>query len=214
MDIPINVKVSCEKEVIGKSTCVIINPINRKATHVVVKMEAFPYIERLVSVNLIQESTPDHIQLNCTKEDLKQMPPFVEYKFLPGDEMNREYTIASYRLWPYVLPIDEPIPVEYEHVPAGEIAFHRGSQVKATDGIVGQIDEFLIDPKNGQITHLILREGHLWGKKDITIPISEIDHIGEDIIYLKLDKHAIEKLPGIPVQRHGRGKRTEQEAKK
>jgi sporulation protein YlmC with PRC-barrel domain len=214
MDIPINAKASCENNVVGKSTCVIINPINHKLTHLVVRMDAFPHIERLVDVNLIEESTPEYIQLKCKQEDLKQMPLFVEYKFLTGDETEQEYTVASYRLWPYVLPMNEPIPVEYEHIPAGEIAFHRGSQVKAADGAVGQIDEFLVDPKSEEITHLVLRQGHIWGKKEISIPISDIDHIGEDIIYLKLDKQAIETLPEIPVRRHTRGKRTEPEAKK
>jgi len=213
MDIPINVKVSCESEIVGRSICIIINPINHKVTHVVVKMEPFPHTERLVAVDLIEESTPDNIQLACKKEDLKGMQPFVEFRFLPGDETDQEYTVASYRLWPYALPIDEPIPVEYEHIPSGEIAFHRGSQVKATDGTVGQIDEFLIDPKSELITHLILREGHLWGKKEISIPISEIDHIGEDVIYLKLDRHAIEALPRIPARHPGGGKRQKTEGK-
>lgn len=213
MDIPINVKVSSEKEAVGRSTCIIINPVNHKATHVVVRMEAFPHIERLVPIDLIEKSTPDLIQLKCKREELNQMQPFVEYKFLSGDETDQEYTVASYRLWPYAIPIDEPIPVEYEQIPAGEIAFHRGSQVEATDGTVGQIDEFLIDPKSEQITHIILREGHLWGKKEITIPISAIDHIGEDVIYLKLDRRAIEALPRIAARRPGRGKRTEAEGK-
>jgi sporulation protein YlmC with PRC-barrel domain len=66
---------------------------------------------------------------------------------------------------------------------------------------VGKVDEFLVDLSDGHITHLVLREGHLWGQKDVTIPVSEIQRIEEDTVYLKLDKHSIEKLPGIPVKR-------------
>jgi sporulation protein YlmC with PRC-barrel domain len=73
--------------------------------------------------------------------------------------------------------------------------------VHAEDGIVGKVDEFLVSPNNNHITHLVLREGHLWGKKDVTIPVSEIEKITEDAVYLKLDKKAIEKLPAIPVKR-------------
>jgi hypothetical protein len=63
------------------------------------------------------------------------------------------------------------------------------------------VDEFLVDPENDVITHLVLREGHLWGKKDVTIPVSEIKKIAEEAVYLKLDKKAIESLPTIPVNR-------------
>ena len=42
-------------------------------------------------------------------------------------------------------------------------------------------------------------------KTKATIPISEIERAGEDMVYLKLDKHAIESLPAIPAGRwHGR----------
>ena len=52
----------------------------------------------------------------------------------------------------------------------------------------GCVDEFPVDPANGHITHLVLREGHLWGQEDVTIPISEIARIEEGTVYLKLNK--------------------------
>jgi hypothetical protein len=66
---------------------------------------------------------------------------------------------------------------------------------------VGRVDEFLIDPENDHITHLVMREGHLWGQKDVTIPISEIDRIEGDSVYLKLSKDEVEALPAIPMHR-------------
>jgi hypothetical protein len=47
----------------------------------------------------------------------------------------------------------------------------------------------------------VLREGHLWGQKDVTIPVSQIERIEEDAVHLKLDKRSIEALPAIPVRR-------------
>ena len=46
-----------------------------------------------------------------------------------------------------------------------------------------------------------MREDHFWGAKDVTIPVSEIDKIGDEVVYLKLDKKAIESLPTVPVRR-------------
>ena len=91
--------------------------------------------------------------------------------------------------------------LENERIPQNELAIHRGAQVFATDGEVGRVDEFLIDPDSSAITHLILREGHLWNREEVTIPVSQIEHIEEDEVYLKLDKCAIEALPSIPLRR-------------
>ena len=86
-------------------------------------------------------------------------------------------------------------------IPAGEVVIRRGTSVEATDGAVGKVDEFLVDPEDDSISHLVLREGHLWGKKDVTIPVSEIDKITDEAVYLKLDKETIETLPTVPVRR-------------
>ena len=74
---------------------------------------------------------------------------------------------------PYVTPdITVEVPVEHLQIPPGELAVRRGTRVEATDGYVGKVDEFVVNPDNGHITHLVMREGHLWGKKDVTIPLS------------------------------------------
>ncbi len=74
-------------------------------------------------------------------------------------------------------------------------------RVEATDGYVGQVDELLINAKNRQVTHLVLREIHTLKMKEIIIPVSQIDHVYEDIIFLKLDRQIIEKLATPSTQR-------------
>jgi hypothetical protein len=98
--------------------------------------------------------------------------------------------------------MDMPITTEGQiarfHIPPSEVALHRGARVKATDGYVGQVDEFLVDPISEQITHLVLCEEHMWGRKDVGIPISLVKHVEGDTVYLKVDKHTIEALPAVP----------------
>lgn len=122
-----------------------------------------------------------------------------------------DWAIAVFYLgrWPILhlvwvaLPLsgDSLKPLKHERIPSGELAVRRGARVKATDGQVGRVDEFLAEPATRHIAHLVLREGHLWSQKDAMIPISEIDRVGEDAVYLKLDKRAIESLSAIPVRR-------------
>lgn len=202
MDIPINVDVVCASELCGRATSIIINPINDQVTHVVVTENGFPYIAHLVPVNNIFVATPNLIQLRCRKSELTKMEVFEETDFINSGYVESSLPYNDpYYIWPYGMYEDGPIQFEHKHIPAGEIAIHRGTPVYAKDGKVGKVDEFLVDPKNNIITHLVLREGHLWGKKDVTIPISEIDKIMEEEVDLKLDKKTIEKLPAIPVKR-------------
>jgi sporulation protein YlmC with PRC-barrel domain len=86
-------------------------------------------------------------------------------------------------------------------IPLGELAVRRGAKVQATDGRVGRVDEFVVDVEDGQITHLVLRDDNLWGPKEIIIPINYFDRFEENIVYLNIDKTAVENLPAIPVQR-------------
>jgi sporulation protein YlmC with PRC-barrel domain len=205
MEIAIGARVLCSDGPCGRSSYVIVNPISEKVTHVVVRGEGMEAEQRLVPTEMVQESTPQEIKLSCSKAELMAMKPFIEYSYDPGAQPFYMYGADQYWVWPYAMPA-APIPSEHRHVPPGELAIERGASVQAADGHVGHVDEFLVDPGSGQITHLVLREGHLWGRRDVTIPVSAIDRIEDDIVYLKLDKAAIAALPAIPVRRpKGRG---------
>jgi len=197
MDIPTNVQVTCGDAPCGRSTFIILNPVTDEVTHLVVQQETFPETDRLVPVDLIAESTPHRILLRCTKDELSDMPPFTETEFIPPAD--RE--MYPLMMWPYAVPESAAMILKHEHIPPGELAVRRGARVEASDGRIGKVDEFLVDPETCHITHLIMREGHLWGQKDVAIPVSEIERMDEDTVYLKMDKANIEALPAIPMQR-------------
>ena len=76
-----------------------------------------------------------------------------------------------------------------------------GMEVEAADGHAGTAGELVVDPQSAEITHFVLREGHLWGKKEVTLPVAAVERVARDRVYLKLDKQAIGQLPAIPVRR-------------
>lgn len=202
MDIPINVQVLCAGKECGRSTSLVINPVNERITHLVVAENTFPNIEHLVPVAKILASTPNSIQLRCSQSELSAMDAFEETDFIESGKLEGSLPYrVPYEVWPYAMYEDISIPFEHERIPAGEVTIRRGTHVKATDGEVGKVDEFLVNPENDVITHLVLREGHLWGQKDVTIPVSDIEKITDEAVYLKLDKKAIETLPTVPVRR-------------
>jgi uncharacterized membrane protein len=66
---------------------------------------------------------------------------------------------------------------------------------------VGQVDELLINSNNMQVTHLVLLERHLLEHREITIPVSQIERVYDDTVYLKLDRPSVDQLPTTPIQR-------------
>jgi len=195
---------------VGRSTYVILDPVSKVVTHMVVETRGLAGDEYLVPLERILQTAPDRIVLRCERDDLADLQPFKKVEFVDaGTEENVDaWDWAAYQpdemmMWPYVGPGEGALgmTVPVEQVPPEELAMRRGTRVEATDGEVGRVDEFLIDPKTGHISHLVLRRGHLWGQRDVTIPLSAIDRIEEDAVYLSLDKKAIERLPSVPVRR-------------
>lgn len=200
MDISVNAEVNCTDGHYGRSTLIIVDPTSEKVTHLVVRENRFPHAQFLVPVVKIVSSSADSIELNCPCNEVALMDPFIEEQYIPSDLFN--YGADPFLFQPYVIPEKDFIDAENEGVPAGELAVRHGTRVKATDGQIGHVNELLVDPKTGHITHLVLREGHLWGQKEVTIPVAQIDRIEGDTIYLKLDKASIEALSPIPIRRH------------
>jgi hypothetical protein len=199
MDVPINVRVNCSDGPCGKSTRVILKPNTKEITHVVIaRGDPTSETEYLVDINRIMESNPDKIRLTLSRSELEKMPVYSATQFVPSELGG--YTGIPYMMWPYY-PAMAPFKIEGKPIPADELTIRRGAKVNALEGTVGRVDEFLIDPANDQITHLILREGHLWGKKEVTIPVDQIDHFKDNEVFLRLSKMDIDKLPTVPVRR-------------
>jgi sporulation protein YlmC with PRC-barrel domain len=202
MDIPMNVDVKCSDGTCGTSNCVILNPITDQVTHIAVQGNSFPYVKRLVPIEKIKETTADRITLDCDLYQYVTMPEFIQSEFIIPSPYGGNEDIPTTMLLPYAMLMGT-ITIEHERIPPDELAIHRGTPVIASDGHVGQVDEFLVEPKSGSITHLVLREGHLWGKKDVSIPVSQIDKIEKDTVYLKINKKEVEALPQLAIHRSG-----------
>jgi sporulation protein YlmC with PRC-barrel domain len=208
MEIPLNARVECTDGVCGRSVYVLINPVMDKVTHLVVKEDSSPNTDYIVPVDFVTETIADTIRMRCSKAELEKMDPFIKTTFIEEKVPDRNfgysgiYGMGSYYYMPYVTPERTVYQsVENQQIPPGELTVRRGTRVEATDGYVGKVDEFVVNPENGHITHMVMREGHLWGKKDVIIPFSAMGDTHEDTVFLKLDKHQIESLPTFPVHR-------------
>jgi hypothetical protein len=88
--------------------------------------------------------------------------------------------------------------VTNDTVPLGEVDVRRGDPVHATDGDIGRVQGLVIDRANGHVTHVLLQEGHLWGRKEVAIPISAVaSTVGG--IQLTIAKQELQDLPPVDI---------------
>jgi hypothetical protein len=93
-------------------------------------------------------------------------------------------------------PKPQPEPITFDRVPAGEEELKPDEQVKAKDGPIGRVSGIAIDPATDRITHLLAEARHLSGKREIAIPIGDVDHIGV-AVNVGLTKQQIHDLEQI-----------------
>ncbi len=72
-----------------------------------------------------------------------------------------------------------------------------GYHIHSSDGEIGNVADFLIDPKSWAIRQLVIKTGHLFSGKEVEIPTNKIHRISyeEASIFVNLTKEAIERTP-------------------
>ena len=199
-DIPIKAEVRCNDGVAGTSEAVIVDPLKREVTHLVLRERTFPHSERLVPIDLIAWTTEEEVHLRCSTAEVKKLDSFVEAQFVEAPEGDLSYPIAlgaaAPYLWPFAYP-REKVLVTHERVPKDEMVVRRNFEVDATDGRVGRVEAFLADRDDDHITHVVVRSGHLV-RREFAVPVSDVGEISQDRVALRLDRRGVEHLPRVP----------------
>jgi sporulation protein YlmC with PRC-barrel domain len=206
--VTIGAEASCTDGVAGEVTRVVVDPIARAVTHLVVEPKGRQGLGRLVPLDLI-DGTGGEIRLRCTVAEFERLDSAEETQFLPGTRGYEAYGPEQVVAWPWVSLGGTPgVPgeavsgfsetVTFDTIPLGEVEVRRGEQVQATDGAIGHVEGLVIDPGNYHVTHVLLQEGHLWGRKEVAIPISAVTSV-EDGIRLSITKQDVEDLPPVDI---------------
>jgi hypothetical protein len=194
----IGAEASCTDGVCGEVIRVVVDPIARAVTHVVVEPKHRQGLGRLVPLDLV-DATPDRIRLRCTVAEFEKLDYAEETQFLLGGREYPGYGRGDVLTWPYYgLGMEiGPRAVTYDKVPLGEVTVRRGEPVEASDGAIGRVEGLVIDPRDRHVTHVLLQEGHLWGRKEVAIPIGAVTGITVAGIRLSLAKQEVRDLPAV-----------------
>ena len=212
--------VNCTDGPFGKLADVIIDPTKRAVTHLVVEPDDHGKA-RLVPIELASAEAGETpaITVRCSVEEAGQLEPVEETAYIrlgesPELEPEWEMGVESVLGQPYYgygsvgagyesLPVDyDPhVSVSYDRIPKGEVEVRRASDVTSADGHhLGKVDGFLVDDDDA-ITHFVLERGHLWGRREVTIPINAVAQVFTDAVTLTLTKDEVGELPSVRVHR-------------
>jgi len=201
----------------GEVEFVVVDPVSDKLTHLVVRADddGSDGQSRLVPVHIAVPG-PDGVELNCTRARFEEFEPALQSYFLPNAEpIGPRGPAGGERVlsWPFyglspspallgASPGAEPAPatVTVERIPAGEVSVRRGERVHAADGEIGRVKGLVVVPPDSEVSHVLLDEGHLWGRKRVAIPIRDVTGIDENGVAVRLTKDEIKILPPVDVE--------------
>jgi hypothetical protein len=196
---------ACRDGAAGAVLRVVVDPVARAVTHLVVEPEHRSGLGRLVPLDLVDTSGAG-VSLRCSCAELRALPLAEETDFLPGGSGFEDYEAHEAFFWPYFGLEGAASPVmsnasglvTRDTLPPGEVGVRRGECVHATNGEIGKVEGLVVDPDHGAVTHVLLQEGHLWGRKQVAIPIGMVTGL-EGGISVRMTKGEIEALDPVPV---------------
>jgi len=180
---------SCADGPGGKVSRLIIDPATEAVTHLVIQPKHRLGVGRLVPLDLV-DTTAGDIRLRCTVEEFGELEPAQETELI--DDGTAGLGIGGLNA-----PMGLISPVQtmvQDVVPLGEADVDRGDPVYALDGEIGRVQGLMVDPDDHRVTHVLLEEGHLWGRKKVSIPASAVTGVANGI-RLSLTKKQVEDLP-------------------
>ena len=219
----IGTEASCSDGAVGKVCRVIVDPVAEEVTHLVVEPEHRRDLGRLVPLDLV-DGAAGEVRLHCTRAEFGQLEQAQETHFMPATSGYEGYGYGPDQVdyWPHYclgggmglggLGIGgtgagsgSPAQmVTSDAVPLGEVDVRRGDPVHATDGDIGRVQGLVIDRRSRHVTHVLLQEGHLWGRKDVAIPISAVASTSGGI-RLTIAKQQVQDLPPVDIDHPDRG---------
>ena len=215
MRLDLGAEVRCSDGDLGEVADIVVDPTTRRVTHLVVKPRHEYFTPRLVPIDLVRSGDATPIVLGCSLKEAGDLEQAEEVAYLrlgefPVDDPSYDVQVTEMLALPYYEGLDIPsagvttygrgVDVRYERVPKGEVEIRRKSPVTCSEGHrLGHVDGLVIE--GAEVTHVVLEQGHLWGKREVAIPIGAVGGVDVDGVTLTISKDDVEQLHPVRVHR-------------
>jgi hypothetical protein len=209
MRLKLGTRARCTDGDVGMISDVVVDPALRRVTHVVVDLGK--NVARLVPIEVVAVGPgKNELVLECTFEELHGFELIRKYAYLELDEFPQgddetdvgvEDMIAmpyggNSEFGDYAGELDTAVSVTYDRIPKGEAELRRSSEILTQDGhCLGHVDGVLV--AGVDVTHIVLEHGHLWRKRDVAIPIADVQEIVTDRVTAALGHDELTTLPRV-----------------
>lgn len=165
---------------------------------------------KILSVNLSRKQIEDSPAIESRKPVSRQYE--LEYHryygwpfYWEGDGLWGRSESPILSTLPKTMPHNETVTVNRKHEHADvhlrSTQAVNGYHVKAIDGIIGHVCDFIMDDNSWGIRQLVVRIGHRFTGKEVQIPVGKVDRISyeDSTVYVNLTMEAIEQrsTPGV-----------------
>jgi sporulation protein YlmC with PRC-barrel domain len=206
--------ITTDGQEIGRVSRVVIDPLLRDVTHLVIREEEMPAEEKLIPIELAARSIEpaEGIRLQSVAADL-DLRPFEETHYVPlTKDAAERANIPGIQARPvyFYPPVGEawegkPYPPGFpeqpyvartkQNIPEESIPVREAASVIMVGGeVVGQVEQFFIDPGSDQVTHYLIATGQGPGDRKL-VPVTWTSAINEAQVELKVSSDLLETLP-------------------
>jgi sporulation protein YlmC with PRC-barrel domain len=192
----------------GELEDVVIDPVGKRVTHLVVRPRRHGQA-RLVSIEGAYAGRGrGEVMLPCTRAEFVALPSVDEFAYVRLGEATVadpewDVGVKDVLALPYydstgmfeTAVLEQNVGVAYNRVPKGEVELRRSSPVLAVDGrYVGRVGGLILDDDE-EITQFLLEQGHLWTRREVTVPMSAVEDVQTDAVRISLSESELAELP-------------------
>jgi sporulation protein YlmC with PRC-barrel domain len=211
MRLELGTKIRCSDGGVRELADVVLESGTVRVTHLVVRQPKQPESGRLVPMQLVEDGDRgERVSLRCSAEELDRLEPVREFAYLPAGEQpeeDPEWEIGVQDVSPapqleptsygeYGVDVGGYVGIAYDRVPKGEIELRHASDVYSADRHhLGSVKGVELDAEE-RVTHLLLERGHIWWRREISVPIDAVSKFETDVVTLGATKQEVEAFPG------------------
>jgi hypothetical protein len=184
----------------------VVDPAGPRITHLVVQPAGAHGLARLVPARLVSAagSRDGEVCLTCSSQTVEDCQHVQEVARVgpgeqPGAATGSTVGVSDVLAMPAYdatgLDVSAALPdayvwVAYDRVPEGEAEIRRVSRVTSADGHdVGHVEGFVVDD-DLMVTHIVVRRGHLWRKRDVQVAMRDVAELHSDGVELGISHEA------------------------
>lgn len=143
--------------------------------------------EVYVPIDAVESADLEMVRVSLTLAELSRLPPVRrDTAHAPADEASSTTVARASFL--------RSAASGQVNAHAGGWPLRSGQRVAATDGLVGELDVVLIDPRTERATGFVIRKGRLL-VRDVIVPVDWVESVAHDRITLSVPKARLDSLP-------------------